>query len=84
MKGSHKKQEKPQSQSLWKRGHKDRKLDKMQQQRNVFHMREQDENLGEQKKKLETGNLLAKEFREIIVKIIQDLGKRMKAKTEKI
>lgn len=47
-------------------------------------MREQDENLGEQKKKLETGNLLAKEFREIIVKIIQDLGKRMKAKTEKI
>ena len=33
---------------------------------------------------MEIGNLLEKEFRTMIVKMIQDLGKRMEAKMEKI
>ena len=33
---------------------------------------------------METGNLPEKEFRIIIVKMIQDLGKRMEAKIEKM
>ena len=34
--------------------------------------------------KMEIGNLLEKEFRIMIVNMIQDLRKRMKAKTEKM
>ena len=33
---------------------------------------------------METGNLLKKEFRIMIVKMIQDLGKRMEAKIKKM
>ena len=33
---------------------------------------------------MEIGNLPEKEFRVIIVKMIQDLGKRMEAQTERI
>ena len=33
---------------------------------------------------METGNLPEKEFRIMIVKMIQDLGKRMEAKIEKM
>ena len=33
---------------------------------------------------MEIGNLPEKEFRTVIVKMIQDLGKRMEAKTEKM
>ena len=56
----------------------------MRQQRNVFQTKEQDklpeEHLGE----VEIGNLPEKEFRVMMIKMIQDLGKRMEAQVEKI
>ena len=47
-------------------------------------MKEQDETPKEQlsEVKTEIGNLPEKEFRVMIVKMIQDLGKRMEAQTE--
>ena len=47
-------------------------------------MKEQDKSLEKQLNEVEIGNLPEKEFRIMIVKMIQDLRKRMKAKTEKI
>ena len=44
----------------------------------------QDETPEKQLNKVETGNLPEKEFRIIIVKMIQDLGKRMEAKIVKM
>ena len=46
----------------------------------MYQMKEQEKQLNE----VETGNLPEKEFRIIRVKMIQDLGKRMEAKIEKI
>ena len=47
-------------------------------------MKEQDKTPEEQLNELEIGNLPEKEFRIMIVKMIQDLGKRMEAKIEKM
>ena len=46
-------------------------------------MKEQGKNLQDQINEEEIGNLPEKEFRVIIVKIIQNLGNRMEARTEK-
>ena len=47
-------------------------------------MKEQDKTPEKQLNEVETGNLPEKEFRIMIVKMIQDLGKRMEAKIEKM
>ena len=47
-------------------------------------MKEQDKTLEKQLNKVEIGNLPDKDFRIIIVKMIQDLGKSMQAKIEKM
>ena len=47
-------------------------------------MKEQDKTLEEQLRKVEIGKLPEKGFRVMIVKMIQDLGKRMEAQIEKI
>ena len=47
-------------------------------------MKEQDKTPEKQPNEEERGNLPEKEFKVIIVKMIQDLGKRMEAKTEKM
>ena len=46
--------------------------------------KEQDKTTEEQLNEEEIGNLLEKEFRVMIVKMIQNLGKRMAAQTKKI
>ena len=50
----------------------------------MFQMKEQDKTSEKQLNEVETGNLPEKEFRIMIVKMIQDLGKRTKAKIEKM
>ena len=47
-------------------------------------MKEQDETPEEQLSEVQIGNLPEKEFRVMIKKMIQDFGKRMEARTEKI
>ena len=47
-------------------------------------MKEQNKNPQDQLNEMETGNLPEEEFRVMIVKMIQDLGKRMEAKIEKM
>ena len=47
-------------------------------------MKEQDKTREKQLNEVEIGNLPEKEFRIMIVKMIQDLGKRMEAKVEKM
>ena len=47
-------------------------------------MKEQDTTPEKQLNEVEKGNLPEKEFRIMIVKMIQDLGKRMEAKIEKM
>ena len=49
----------------------------------MFQTKEQDKTPEEQLSKVEMGNLPEKEFREMIVKVIQELRKRMEAKTQK-
>ena len=50
----------------------------------MYQMKEQDKTPEKQLKEMEIGNLPEKEFRIMIVKMIQDLGKRMEAKIEKM
>ena len=50
----------------------------------MYQMNEQDKNTEKQLNEVEIGNLPEKEFRIMIVKMIQDLGKRMEAKMEKM
>ena len=50
----------------------------------MYHMKEQDKTPEKQLNEVEIGNLPEKEFRRMIVKMIQDLGKRMEAKIEKM
>ena len=50
----------------------------------MFQMKEQDKTPEEQLSEVEIGNLPKKEFRVVIVKMIQDLRKRMEAQTERI
>ena len=58
------------------------KVNKMRQ--NMSHMKEHSKTPEEQISGVEMGNLPEKEFRVTIVNMIQDLGKRMEAQTEKI
>ena len=56
----------------------------MKRQRIKPQMKEQDKAPEKQPNEEEIGNLPEKEFKIITVKMIQDLGKRMEAKTEKM
>ena len=56
----------------------------MRKQKGVSQMKGQDKIPEKQLNKAEIGNLLEKEFRIMIVRMIQGLGKRMEAKTEKM
>ena len=56
----------------------------MKRQRAMYQMKEQDKTPEKQLNEVEIGNLPEKEFRIMIVKMIQDLGKRMEAKMEKM
>ena len=50
----------------------------------MYQMKEHDKTPEKQLSEVEIGNLPEKEFRITTVKMIQDLGKRMEAKIEKI
>ena len=52
--------------------------------KNMSQMKEQGKNLQDQINEEEIGNLPKKEFRVMIVKMIQNLGNRMEAQIEKI
>ena len=56
----------------------------MKKQKVMSQMKGQDKTPEKQLSEVETGNLPEKEFRIIIVKMIQDLGKRMEAKIKKL
>ena len=56
----------------------------MKRQKIMFQMKEQDKTPENQLSEVETGNLQEKEFRILIVKMIQDHEKRMEAKIEKV
>ena len=66
------------------KNHIHRKIDKMKRQRATYQMKEQDKTPEKQLNEVEIGNLPGKEFRIMIVKMIQDLGKTMEAKIEEI
>ena len=50
----------------------------------MYQMKEQEKTPEKQLNEVEIGNLPEKEFRVMIVKMIQNLGNRMEAQTEKI
>ena len=50
----------------------------------MYQMKEQDKTPEKQLNEMEIGNLTGKELRIMIVKMIQDLGKRMEVKNEKM
>ena len=50
----------------------------------MYQMKEQDKTPGKQLNEVEIGNLPEKEFWIMIVKMIQDLGKSMEAKIQKM
>ena len=56
----------------------------MKRQMAMYQMKEQDKTPEKQLHEVEIGNLPENEFRIMIVKMIQDLGKRMEAKMEKM
>ena len=56
----------------------------MKKQKAASQMKAQDTTPEKQLKDVETGKLPEKEFRIMIVKMIQDIGKRMEAKIEKM
>ena len=56
----------------------------MKKQKVTSQMKGQDKTREKQLNEVEIGNLSEKEFRIMIVKMIQDLGKRMEAKIEKM
>ena len=56
----------------------------MKRQRATYQMKEQNKTPEKQLNEVEIGNLPEKEFRIMIVKMIQDLRKRMEAKFEKM
>ena len=61
-----------------------RNLTTMKKQKVMSQMKGQDKTLEKQLQEVKIGNLPEKEFRKMIVKIIQDLRKRMEAKIEKM
>ena len=56
----------------------------MKRQRAMYQMKEQDKTPEKQLNEVEIGKLPEKEFRILIVKLIQDLGKRMEANIKKM
>ena len=56
----------------------------MKRQKTMYQMKEQDITPEKQLNEVDIGNLPEKEFRIMIAKMIQDLGKRMEAKIEKM
>ena len=62
---------------MWNENHIHRKTDKMKRQRTMYQMKEQDKTSEKQLNEVEIGNFPEKEFRIMIVKMIQDLKKRM-------
>ena len=56
----------------------------MKRQRAIYQMKEQDTTPEKQLNEVEIGKLPEKEFKIMIVKMIQDLRKRMEAKIEKM
>ena len=56
----------------------------MKRQRAMYQMKEQDKTPEKQLNEVEISNLPEKEFRIMIVKMIQDLGKRTEAKTKEM
>ena len=56
----------------------------MKRQWTVYQMKEQDKAQEKQLKEVELGNHPEKEFRIMIVKMIQNFGKRMEAKMDKM
>ena len=50
----------------------------------MYQMKEQDKTPEKQLNEVDIGNIPKKEFRIMIVKMIQDLGKRIEAKIEKM
>ena len=57
----------------------------MGRQRNIFQIKGQDEkNLKEEPNEVELGNVLKKEFRVVIVKMIIELGRRLDTQSEKL
>ena len=56
----------------------------MKRQRAMYQMKEKDKTPEKQLNEVDIGDLPEKEFRIVIVKMIQDLGKRMEAKIEKM
>ena len=56
----------------------------MKKQKVMSQMKGQDKTPEKQLNKVDIGNLPGKEFRIMIVKMIQDLGKRMEAKVEEM
>ena len=69
---------------MWNKNHIHRKIDKMKRQRAMYQMKEQDKTPEKQLNEMEISNLPEKEFRIMIVKMIQGLRKRMEAKIEKM
>ena len=78
------KQEELQSCSLWNINYIHRNIDKMKRQRAMYQMKEQDKTPEKQLNEVEIVNLPEKEFKIMIVKMIQDLGKRMEVKSKKM
>ena len=56
----------------------------MKRQRAIYQIKEQDKTPEKQLNEVEVGNLPEKEFRIMIVKMIQDLGIKIEAKIEKM
>ena len=75
--GRHQKQRELRICSLRKGDPKHSKLSKMRRQRNTQHMKEQGKKSPDQTNEEETGSLHEKEFRKMIVKMIQNLGHQM-------
>ena len=55
----------------------------MERQRAMYHMKEQDKTPEKQLNEMEIGNLPEKEFRIMIVKVIQDLRKGMEQRSRR-
>ena len=70
--------------SMQNRNHKHRKLDKMRWQRNMSQRKKQDKTPEEPLSEVEVSNLPEKEFRVMLVKMIQDLEKRMEAQIKRM
>ena len=59
-------------------------IDKTKRQMTMYQVKEQDKTPEKELNEVEIGNLPEKEFRIMIVKMIQDLGKRMETKINKM